>query len=342
MIDINKVCKQQNNKGFRCKKKGVVLLLTLFAILFMAIIMTAYMETMTIETKIMRNHKASTEAFYIAEAGFQSGVRYILDNIVGDSDWSDNNSTVYSNISFGDGVYSVVLANGGTNYIDVESTGTINGVTRSIGQTITNETGVPEAYDDALYTEGSITTTGASNLGVTGTETQSGIELPVVVFASYEAIADTVIAGDKTFTIGTYSGIYYVTGDVTIDSDVTINGAIISEGGISARNNSNIIINSALPNPAIVANDEISFRSTTNSTITGLVFSGADATGNFNAQSADTLTVNGTIISGGGIIFRNSSDVTVTYDGSILTNLPLYISNGATPGVILSAWQENP
>jgi len=330
-------------KVFRLlKRKSAALLITVFVISFMAIAMIGYMQIMTSEMEIMSNHKNSTKSLYIAEAGLQTGIRYCLDNLISDTDWSDNDGSIYSNVSFSDGTYSVEFKNGTTSTIDVESTALVNGVNRVIRQTLTKETGIPLAFNDVLYTEGNINASGARDLNVTGTQTKSGSDLPVVDYPSYQDIADTVVSGNYTFNAGTYSGIYYITGNVTIKTNVTINGTIISRKGVSARNYKNITINPASSNPAIIADNTVNLKNTRDVTISGVVFSGADGGGNFIAQDSRDLTVTGTVISGGNISFKNSRDATITYDSSLLTTPPSYISDGVASGVILSTWQDNP
>ena len=54
--------------------KGVVLILTIFVILFMSVFVVAYLDVATTETEIMQNHKLSTKALYIAEAGIDDAI----------------------------------------------------------------------------------------------------------------------------------------------------------------------------------------------------------------------------------------------------------------------------
>ena len=148
----------------------------------------------------------------------------------------------------------------------------------------------------------------------------SNTTLPFCNISYYADIADTSVSGNETFNTGgsPYSGIYYVDGDVTIQSNVTINGSVIATGDIDLQNSHDVIINPVYPYPTLIAAGDIDADSLSDSTLGdssdgGIVY----ARGNMSMDNLDTVTFYGNIIAGGNIVMTNGSDFTVTYDSDI-------------------------
>lgn len=324
-------------------KKGVALLLTIFIILIMSILLIGFFELMTTETAITRNLRSSTQALYVAEAGLQEGIRYTIDNMLGDSDWSNNNATIYSGISFGNGTYTVELLNGTPDAIDVCSTGTVSGLARVVRQTVT-KTGLPTAFTRVLYAGATIDTSG-SGLIITGTQQSSATSFPTANFTYYYNLAPPSqrIVKNYTFNSGTtYSGIWYIDGDVTIESNVTVYGTIVSTGRIRGNNRTNVALDSTSPYPVLIANNNIEFTKTSGLTVNGLVYAGADGSGTFNIKDASSVSMSGTIVAADDIDLSKVPSGSITYDSTIQTNPPPGFSGGVGvgTGIAVSIWQE--
>jgi len=343
-------------------KKGVVLLLASFIILITSIFLIGYLELASSETEIMYNHRSSTQAFYIGEAGLQTGIRYVLDNLSSDSNWSDNDGVIYSNISFGNGEYSVQLTNGTTNTIDIEAEGEINGFMRTVSQTLTKTGSTCAAFSYVCHTDSGINLRDASEGVITGdisagdslntrgmemdidgeiTES-SEVSLPEVDYAGYQAIADYVISGDYTFEEGeTYNGVYYITGNANFEDDVTLNGTVImasSNKKINMNNRDTITIIPSGNNPALVSAGNILIKATDAINITGLIYS----EGSISLRDAVRSVFNGALICADNLNLREIWRVDITYDADIVSDPPPYFSDdSAVGGVALSSWQEN-
>lgn len=113
----------QNNKGKLSNQKGALLLLTAFIILLMSILVIGYLEVATTETEIMRNHKLSTRALYIAEAGIEDAI-YTLRQ-AGNHHWT----TGFTDKIFPTGStssYTVTIDNSSYPSIVIISTGTVS------------------------------------------------------------------------------------------------------------------------------------------------------------------------------------------------------------------------
>lgn len=333
----------------------------------MSILIIGYLEVATTETEIMRNHRMSTKALYIAEGGVQAGIRYIIDNLLGDSDWSDNGAVIYTNVTptGWDGDYDVELKNGTQDTIDVESTGEVSGFTRTIIQTVTREAGAPEAFYYAMHSFGSTTmlmfsdgtingdvastgwVLGEAGMTINGTVTDgSSVPEPSVSMAGYKSIADNIKSNGFTFTSGNTYGapgseeIWYIKGNAYIQENVTIYGSVIAQNNITFTgwgNIDDITIDAASGYPAIISGNNISGDWLRDSTISGLIY----ADNNISLNWSNNLVINGTILSGNTTTMRFCDDLTVNYDSDIIENPPPYFSGGETGGgVRVSAWQE--
>jgi len=344
------------------KKKGMVLLLASFIILITSIFLIGYLDIASSETEIMRNHRFSTQAFYIGEAGLQSGIRYVLDNLSSDSDWSDNEGEIYSNVSFGDGEYSVQLIDGTTSTINVQAESEMNGFIRTITQTLTKISSACAAFSYACHTNANINLRDASEGTITGDISVGGsantrnmemdidgeitesseISLPEVDYASYQAIADYVISGNYTFEEGeTYTGVYYITGNANFEDDVTLNGTVIvpsSNKKIKMNDRDSVTITPSGNNPALVSAGGITMKETDSINITGLIYSEKA----IDLREAVNSVFNGTLICGDKLNLREIWRVDITYNEEILSDPPPYFSSDALmEGVELSSWQEN-
>ena len=275
----------------------------------------------------------SAEAFFLAEAGMQYALKHELSQ---DADWSDN-SDIF-NISMASGTFSIEYEEKTTYTAKIKFTGTKENITRCF--TVNFKRDVPFNY--AVYVGGNLHTQGADNLTIVGEQEEGATDFPTVNFSYYQSIADPgqVISGNKTFTAGTYSGIWYIDGNATVESNVTVNGSIIATGNITMKDNSNIVITADSPYPALVSNGNFIFQNSDSITVNGLIFVGADLTANFLVQRVSNINFTGTVIVAGNFNLTNSEDVTITYDESIIDNPPPGFPAGPGSSINLDTWRE--
>ncbi len=274
------------------------------------------------------------QAFYISEAGLE----WYSKQLEADDDWSDNASLTANN--FANGSFTITVSNCQASSIDVVSTATVAGYENQPAQRVLSEhlNKSIAAFDYAIYASGDINTQQATDLTITG-DTEFGVTgLPVIDFSYYEDIADHKVYENTAFNAGTYSGVWYIEGNVTINSNVTINGSIIATGNVGIpKDGTNVTISAVSPYPALICEGNFNFgNDTSNITITGLVYIGADMNGNFLAQKTTDFTVIGVIIVGGNFNLQQSDNVTITYQ-SPGGDVP-GISGGGSP--VSSSWQE--
>ncbi|MCP4650842.1 MAG: hypothetical protein GY853_12300 [PVC group bacterium] len=114
---LNKKDRLLNNN-----QKGVILLLTVFIIFFMSVFIVGYLEIAATETEIMRNHRGSTQALYIADAGIEDALWQLRQN----RKWKKG----FKNKVFPSGEsssYTVTINNKGYPSVIIASTGTAPG-----------------------------------------------------------------------------------------------------------------------------------------------------------------------------------------------------------------------
>jgi len=283
----------------------------------------------------------SQKSFYLAEAG----LKWYMEQLKNDSNWSDNYTVLSPKgpITFSGGTFTIAVSNCQVNLIDVVSTGAIAGYE---GETIKRVVSahvirVLEPFNYALYVGGTVNTQGSDNFVVNGSQLQNAANLPVVDYSYYSSIANHVITANYTFAAGTYSGVWYIEGDVTIDSNVTINGSIITTGGINMKNNSNITVSASLPYPALVSNGNFQFQGVTNLKVDGLIYVGADLSGNFLMQQSENVVFNGTVIVAGNFNLQQGDNVAINYNAAIAENPPPgFTGLGSTSNLNVINWKE--
>lgn len=148
----------------------------------------------------------------------------------------------------------------------------------------------------------------------------------------YKAItpAGNIKAGGYTFTAGTYGSpgneqLYYIEGNVNIDSNVTIYGSVIAENNITLAN-SNIVVDAPSGYPAFVADNNVEGDNLAgNSTISGLIYADNQVTFDY---LGDNVTINGTILSGTNTSMTRGGNFTINYDIDIYTNIPRFFATG--------------
>lgn len=350
-----------NIKGNR----GVVLLLTFIFMISLTIVASSYIFMVTTRVK-SESRKSITsvislKAIYLAEAALNHAVYYLTNTAPDDSTDGSWRTTAYpaapgagntdpQQKSLGSGTYTMWVETSGSD-IQVTARGTVAGTERIIREIITLSNAVPAAFDYAQYSDGDIefnnadgtvtgdiATTGTvdneSGMTITGTITESSmVAAPTVATSSYEAIADTTISGNHTFSAGTYSGIYYVDGKVTINDNVTFNGTIVATGNIVLTNTDNFTSTPTSNYPALVSDATITGSQMGSATINGLVF----AATSINLPRGTGNTINGSLLSGGDIDLNRGTSWVITYDSDLASDPPPYFTEGNATG---ANWTE--
>ncbi len=307
--------------------KGFILIVTLIVMVVSILMMSLYSNIILTEKGLIVRDYYEKQVFWVAEAGIEKGLKAVIDDpgLLTDSQyWIDN----FTDVSLGEGVYTVRITEDSGVYT-LTSTATAHEITMTIQQGVSFDSGgVPEPFNYVIYVGGKIDDKDTTNLSITGEQVEGGTALPKVDFPYFKSIADPGqdISGNYTFSDkgpGTdYSGVWFIDGNVIVESDVTVDGSIITTGGIEMRGSSNISITAASPNPALVANGNIDLKNTLNVTIFGLIYAGADMEGNLDIKEAVNLNITGTIIAGGNFDLKESDSVTITYDDSIIIDPP--------------------
>jgi len=125
-------------------EKGAVLLFTLMVMITLISVVGAYLGFVQHSTKSTGAQITDSKAIYVAEAGLQRYVYFLKT----DQDYRDDCPDLSEN--FGDGNYSVQASlDQPTNTYTITSTGTVGGLSRTIEQTVTVDSGWTEIiYDE--------------------------------------------------------------------------------------------------------------------------------------------------------------------------------------------------
>ena len=124
--------------------RGFALIAAIFIIVVFGILGYAVASLIAVDSVSTSKTLRATQALHIAEAG----IRYaITTNIDGDTDWSDNTGFTKS---FYNGSFTVSYSSQSKNIINVSSTGTINGISRTV-QVYISRSNLPEAFGFGLY-----------------------------------------------------------------------------------------------------------------------------------------------------------------------------------------------
>jgi len=328
---------------------GFVFLSVVFIIVAFTILGAGAVALITGSASSMQDEYLSQKAFDLANAG----LAYEAEQLENDSDWSDN--TGYTK-AMDPGQFEISYISQGTDQCKVKSVGTVGIISRAVQQTISRGGG-PKAFSSAMYTEGEIDVGGSSSGDVQGPcsaggsidedegvtfhdsieENNPDAEVPAVDWAHWQALADTVISGNHNFSAGTYSGVYYITGNVGFTSDVTFNGTIVSTGKVTINGASNVAITATAPNPAIIAKGTITLNGNTNLVILGFIITMADAkmTGN------QDLTLTGGVVAQDEIEVSGNVVIDVTYDENWAPSTTGFIGGeGGGSGENLEDWEE--
>lgn len=328
------------------RRIGAVLLLTLIIMTFLAAITVAFLYITITQTRGTGYDIASSRGLWLAEAGLQQAI-YKLKN---DALYRANPTTINANL--GRGSYSVSVIKGATLYnvtaYDLASTGTVGVLSRKITQIVEVTKGgygasganIPEAFHYASYVRINASLSNSANGLISGDFAAGGkvsglgdwtvngtvkekvnIDFPSVDFAAYKAMADHVINGNFTFLANqTYNGIYYITGNTTVEARVVINGGIVSEGAVNMRAANGVKINAGSGLPALISSNPIDISNASGVEVKGrgLIYT----TQGINLQRAVDCYYQGTFIVGQDMSVSNTQNISIVFDPDILVNPP--------------------
>ncbi len=74
----------------RQKRQGFILILTLFTALMLGILVVAFLLLTAIDLNLVRNHKCSLQAYYVAEAGIVDAIDKIQRDELTTTEWEDD------------------------------------------------------------------------------------------------------------------------------------------------------------------------------------------------------------------------------------------------------------
>jgi len=325
-------------------KKGMSIIAAVGIVLMLSVLGLVGLKLLSSVSTSAVDYLRAQKAFYIAEAG----MKWYVEQLQNDVDWSNNaTSGDRGPKDFAGGSFSINVSGCLIDDIDVTSVGTVTGyqgqsIKRQVTQHIKKRFYM-EAFDYALYVGGQIHDQGTDNFVVDGKEKEGATNLPNVDYPYYKSIASSGqdISGSYTFHAGTYSGIWYINGDVYFNSNVILNGTVVTTGQIFMDNKSYITVNATQPYPALVSEGNFHFQDASHITVNGLIYVGADMTANFLMQKAEDINFYGTVIVAGNFNLQNSEDVGITYNPDIIDNPPPGFYNGGGANIItITNWHE--
>ena len=123
---------KKNDKNYRIKylltdQKGMALLTTLIFVFILVTFAVALLVMTSNDTKLSALQRDSTKAFYIAEAGIEKTLYILKKDYESDQDWDNGiNGYTSSEVSFGEGTYTVTLDIKSSNNVTIKSKGKHN------------------------------------------------------------------------------------------------------------------------------------------------------------------------------------------------------------------------
>lgn len=168
--------------------------------------------------------------------------------------------------------------------------------------------------DGDIAVTGSFNTGHNNNLEING-EVEEDYPGPVITidWPYWQSNADTVITpptGTHTFDTD-INGIFYVDGDVIVDSNITVNGTIIVTGDFDIDNGNTIAFYPDAGRPSVASGGNINIRAG-NSIISGGAIYAAD---NIFLDQSNNLQIDGTLMAGNDIITDHTNNIVFNEPG---------------------------
>ena len=129
----------RNHKIFLGEESGVVLIITMSLMIMFSLLTLGMFDLLKSSTQISGNHKTDLQTVYIADAGVENAINELRK----DPTLADDAALPYpiaTDTSFADGAYTVKITDVNTSpptptfirEMDIESTGTLRGYSRTI------------------------------------------------------------------------------------------------------------------------------------------------------------------------------------------------------------------
>lgn len=331
----------------RGNQQGMGVITAAFLIAIFATLGMASVAILSGSTEMMVDEYRSQQAVDVANAG----IAYISEQLSGDSDWSDNAGVTKS---FNPGSFTITYEAKSTNSATVRSAGTVEGITRTLEQSLSRGSGTT-MFACVLYSQQTISNSGSSSGTVTGTvragssiATGSGVtfngslepnrttaDIPDPDWTYWLDHATTVYTENHTFSAGTYDGIYYVTGNVNIQKDVVVNGTIVARGDINVSSASDLTVTASGSNPALISEGSLSITGSSTVNVTGWAVSQGNLTVNGNSG----LTVSGGLGTVGALSLSGNTNLSLTHTSPPST-VPGFSGGETYEPVLLVEWKE--
>ena len=282
--------------GLFMNKKGN-LLLTFILLIAIAAVLFSFTYIITGRVKESSYEFNRTQAFYIAEAGVNKAVWYLI-TPTGLGGQGNSYRVTASMESFGGGDYRYTISDASSSTILITCTGETGTAKRTIQQKLTSSS-LPAAFYYAVYSNGGFNLTGNStikgplfangNITIQGnsnhptgetdvssghTATVNGKTIPTTIidpapapptlnttfYDSSIATAKTQSSGNKTYSnLNLNGGTVYVNGNATISGNVTGGGTLVVTG--TSNFSGNITVD---PNTTIITNKAMTIAGNTN------------------------------------------------------------------------------
>ena len=344
-------------KPFKGFPHGFALPVAIFVMVAFAAIGTATVALIAGSARVGDDEMLAQQAFGVAEMG----LAYTAEQLGADTNWADNAGTVKP---AGAGSFTTTFLAKTSGTATVQSIGTVGGVSATVKADFA--TGTPAAFLNTLYAEENIETTGSSTGVIHGSSVAGGVyshtgtsymtfdgttdfnhsaaSVPAADWSYWKGIAIYDLSGNYSFPAGTYSGIYYVSGNVSVTGSKTVvlNGSIIARGDVSFSGSSNVTIHAQGTNPAIVSEGDIGVTGSANLTIDGWVVAYDDID---LAGSANVINCTGGFATTGEFRHTGSGSFSVTYDADRIPPVGFpggepSGGGGGSSGPVLSNWRE--
>ena len=333
-------------------KKGTVLLFTLMVMVVLSSVVGAYLGFVQYSTISTGAQISDSQAIYLADAGLNQAIWYLMNTAPDGSDDYSWRTTAYPAVpgpnstdprqeSFGNGTFTIWVqdSNSGSN-VQIYALGTVGELTRIITQTMVTTSKVLEraVHADAAHlklnnSSGTINGNISCFISVlpdplpvgmiiTGDVIQGAEQVkvsPDLILDSYYTLAAAAgqVVANKTFANDTYTGIWYITNQATIGDNARIEGSVICEKSITFDGKAdNVFIDPTLYDP------------TQNYPA---IYAGSDITSTDTGNPAQRIglqnsTINGLILVESNITFDYLSNT--TFNGTIVAGNNIQMEHG--------------
>lgn len=320
-----------NSRKEWISRKGSVLTAAIMMTLVGSLVAGSLATQVSQQSSYSYHGELSQKALFVAEAGANEAIALLKENY----NYKDDPSN-FPETAFGNGTYDVTIQETG-NIVAIISTGTIDGVERTVSINVTEDTGA-EGLDFAFFSNDNMTIQGnpdvigdihsneditisgnpiidgnasaTGNIVITGNPSVNGtfpgvppVDFPSFDFNYYYNLADPSdrYSGNQNWsgnqTLTPVNGVIYIDGDIRISGNITLVGAIVATGSITI--NGNVSQTGIEGVPMLMSRD-------------------------------NNIRINGNVTQGDGMIYAKTGDIliygNVTMDGQVVAFGQLYVA----------------